>query len=242
MTVFRPRVSVPLRPEKKEGEDAVQLLENIILCGRYGVGKTSFAVSLAMEFAARGEKTVVADLDIVNPYFRTADFEKLFSEAGVGLIAPMYANTNLDIPVLPPGLRAEIPRTGRRLLIDVGGDDDGAVALGGYADALTAAGYSMLYLVSALREPDQRPEDDAALLRSVESASHLSVSGIVNNTNLGPETDAKVIRQGGWYADAVAKLTGVPLLGTVIPQELERDFPAKEYFVMRRRVKPVWEL
>ena len=86
----------------------MQLLENIILCGRYGVGKTSFAVSLAMEFAARGEKTVVADLDIVNPYFRTADFEKLFSEAGVGLIAPMYANTNLDIPVLPPGLRATI--------------------------------------------------------------------------------------------------------------------------------------
>ena len=70
----------------------MQLLENIILCGRYGVGKTSFAVSLAMEFAARGEKTVVADLDIVNPYFRTADFEKLFLEAGVGLIAfvPRY--------------------------------------------------------------------------------------------------------------------------------------------------------
>ena len=71
-----------------------------VITGHYGSGKTNFAVNLALDTAAQGKKCVVVDLDIVNPYFRTADFEEMFAKRGIALKAPAYANSNLDIPAL----------------------------------------------------------------------------------------------------------------------------------------------
>lgn len=219
-----------------------ELSENIVVCGRYGTGKTSLSASLALYYADAGEKVVAADLDIVNPYFRTADFTGIFRQKGIEMIIPLYANTNLDMPVIPPGLRAEIPRRGRRLIIDVGGDDDGAVALGGYSDVLRGAGYTMLCTVSGLREPGQRPQDDAALISDMQRASRLKAGYIVSNTNLGPETDRETILKGEEYARAVSRLTGLPVLMTAVPEPLKPCFDGEEYFPMSVLVKAPWQL
>lgn len=106
--------------------------KTIAITGHYGSGKTNLAVNLAVDFAKSGEKVTIIDLDIVNPYFRTADLAGLFDEHGIKLIAPQFANTNLDIPSLSIDMAAVIDGCDR-LVIDVGGDDSGAAALGQYS-------------------------------------------------------------------------------------------------------------
>ena len=154
------------------------LASRVVVCGHYGAGKTNVTVNLALRCAKAGEEVTVVDMDIVNPYFRTADFTGLFREAGVRLLAPVYANTNLDLPVLPPSVGAAVSSGRGRVLLDVGGDDDGAVALGGFSEALTRAGYSMLYVVNSRRELEPDPAAEV-LAESVPYLQELSrVTGI----------------------------------------------------------------
>ena len=130
----------------------------IVITGHYGSGKTNFAVNLALKEAKSGKRCTVIDLDIVNPYFRTADFEELFRENGITFRAPLYANSNLDIPALNIDLRSIINETDR-VIIDVGGDDEGAKALGRFADEISAAGYEMLYVINKYRYLTKEPEE-----------------------------------------------------------------------------------
>lgn len=194
--------------------------ETIIVCGHYGSGKTNLSVNLAVRAAKAGRRVAVADLDIVNPYFRTADFSTLFKELGVELIAPMFANSNLDSPVLPPRLASAIGESGKTLVIDVGGDDDGAVALGGFSQRITDAGYSMLYVINRSRYLEDDVKEELRLLRSVESCSRLAVTGLVNNTNLGGETTPELIQGSQSYVEEISRLAGVPVAYTVAEQSL----------------------
>ena len=146
-----------------------KLAQCIIVCGHYGAGKTNLTVNLALLAAGAGERVTVVDMDIVNPYFRTADHQGLFLDAGIRLIAPVYANTNLDLPVLPPSVSTAI-RSGERVFLDVGGDDDGAVVLGGFSSVLGERGYSMLYVVNRCRELEPDPVQEARLLERISRA------------------------------------------------------------------------
>lgn len=186
----------------------------IVVCGHYGSGKTNLSVNLALQLAAGGHKTAVVDLDIVNPYFRTADFGPLFAESGVELIAPRFANSNLDIPILPPRLASAIGEADTRLVIDVGGDDDGAVALGGFAQRIAAQGYQMLYVVNQSRFLEEGLEEELALLEGVRQASRLEITGLVNNTNLGPETTPELILASVDYLQSLSERSGIPVLYT----------------------------
>lgn len=97
-----------------------------LITGHYGSGKTNFAVNLALSERKLGRTVTLVDLDIVNPYFRSADFASLLQEEGIGLVSPVYANTNLDIPALSGAVDAVFDNGGERVIIDVGGDDAGA--------------------------------------------------------------------------------------------------------------------
>ena len=174
-----------------------RLSPRTILCGHYGSGKTNLTVNLALLAARAGEKVTVVDMDIVNPYFRTADFRELFRNTGVGLIAPLYAGTNLDIPVLPPSVRTLVRSGAGRVFLDLGGDDDGAVALGGFSADLKAVGYTMVYVVNSRREPDPDPGEEASLLARIQAVSRLEVTWLVNNTNLGCDPGIPSVFGGG---------------------------------------------
>lgn len=213
-----------------------------VVCGHYGAGKTNLTVNLALDAARRGEAVTVIDMDVVNPYFRTADFRELFQKAGVRLIAPVYANTNLDLPVLPPSVGTTIRAGKGRVLLDLGGDDDGAVALGGFSALLKEQGYSMLYVVNSRRETEPDPGEEAALLSRIQSASRLTVTHLVNNTNLGPETTPEVIRESFPYVEEVSRLTGVPILGVAAEEKLIPFLPAEDPLPVRVYVKPPWSL
>ena len=155
-------------------------LGNIIaVTGHYGSGKTNLAVNLAVDFAKEGERVTIIDLDIVNPYFRTADFSELFGSLGIKLVAPQFANTNLDIPSLGFDMAAVINGCDR-LIIDVGGDDTGAVALGQYATVLGNFGCELYYVVNRYRYLTRTPGEAVELLRDIEQVSRIRAKGIVN--------------------------------------------------------------
>lgn len=218
-----------------------KLASRVAVCGHYGAGKTNLTVNLALEATQKGEKVTVVDMDVVNPYFRTADFEGLFSEHGVKLISPVYANTNLDLPVLPPSV-ASVIRSGERVFLDVGGDDDGAVALGGFSGLLEEKGYTMLYVVNRCRELDPNPAEEAELIRRVQQASRLKATFLVNNTNLGKETTPQLLEQSEDYMEALSRLTGLPVLFRTADKQIADTAPEKEGVVpIEIYVKPPWE-
>ena len=212
-----------------------------ILCGHYGTGKTNLAVNLALQAAGQGEAVTVMDLDVVNPYFRTADFRGLFRERGIRLIAPTYAGTNLDIPVLPPSVAAAIRAGEGRLILDVGGDDDGAVALGGFSALLERRGYSMLYVVNPYRELEPDPEEDAALLERIQQSSRLRVTYLVNNANLGPETTPQLVREAAPYLGELSRITGIPVLWTAVESRYAGQFPPDGILPIEVYVKLPWD-
>ena len=185
-----------------------------IVCGHYGSGKTNIAVNLALRakesFAEK--KVHIADIDIVNPYFRTADAAAILQSRGVEVLVPPFANTNVDIPSLPPKLVSLFDGKDDSIsFIDVGGDD-GSIALGMYHDAIARAGYEMICVVNAYRPLIADPYDAYECMREIEAASRLKCTGIINNSSLGAETTAKDILDSVDYAKECAKVCSLPLL------------------------------
>ncbi len=190
-----------------------------IITGHYGSGKTNVSVNLALEAAKSGKKCTVVDLDIVNPYFRTADFEELFSKNGITLKAPLYANSNLDIPALNISIKSILDENDY-VIIDVGGDDEGAKALGRYAKVISECNdREMLYVINKCRYLTKEPEEALELMREIETASTLKCTGIINNTNLGAETDGNIVSGSQEYARKVAEAAGLPIALTTAKAE-----------------------
>lgn len=198
-----------------------------ILCGHYGTGKTNVAVNLALEMAKEHPVTV-ADLDIVNPYFRTLDSADAFESAGIRLICSKFANSNVDIPSLPPDLYAITDDKSRRVVVDVGGDDSGAFVLGRLAPAITAEdSYEMLLVVNRFRPMTPDIPSTVEVMREIEAAAGLKFTGIVNNSNLGEETTAETVLSSLDYATELAKATALPLVATTVTESLYEELAGR---------------
>lgn len=211
-----------------------------IITGHYGSGKTNFSANLAVSLAARGEKVTVVDLDIVNPYFRSADFGELFSGRNIRLVAPVYANSNLDIPAISFDLERIVSEEGC-IVTDVGGDDAGAIALGRYAEAFS--GYSdkidMLYVVNCRRFLTRTANEALELMYEIEAAARMKHTAVVNNTNLLYETTAEVLEQSEDFAAEIAEKAGLPVAYTCVPLGLRAR--VENPFSVEIFVKKPWE-
>ncbi|MBQ8781369.1 MAG: P-loop NTPase [Oscillospiraceae bacterium] len=212
-----------------------------IVTGHYGSGKTNFTANLAVKMAAEGKKVTVADLDIVNPYFRSADFAELFKENNVTLAAPMYANTNLDIPAISFDLERIAEEEGY-LIIDVGGDDAGAAALGRYVKGFEPMmnDIDMLYVINMYRYLTGTPEEAIQFMQEIQYASRMKHTAIVNNSNLAEETTAARIEASLPYAEKVSELSGLPVMYTVLTNGIKADVPNP--FEAEVYVKKLWEM
>ncbi len=200
--------------------DLNRLLKNriTVIAGHYGCGKTNIAVNLALKIAESGKPCCLVDLDIVNPYFRSADNEQLLRDAGVRPILPEFANTNVDIPTLPKEY-GSVFVTKEYAVIDVGGDADGANALGVHHTQYKTCGYSMYYVYNYYRPYASDPRAASELLRGIEQASHLQFCGIINNSNLGEETTEEDVRASIAPCEAFCREIGLPISAvTAFPQ------------------------
>ena len=163
-----------------------------LLCGHYGSGKTNVAVNLAFRAAQSHPNVAIADLDIVNPYFRTKDSREELAAAGIRLICSDYANSNVDIPALPPEMYAITDDTSLKVIVDVGGDDRGALALGRLAPAIKQENdYDMLMVINRFRPLTRTAEETYEVMCEIEAAGGIPFTGLVNNSNVGEETTAE---------------------------------------------------
>ena len=151
-----------------------------LFAGHYGSGKTNIALNYARWLRRKGEAVTVADLDIVNPYFRTKDSEEDLKKEGIGLIVSPFANSNLDVPAMPKETYALIAERGECGVLDIGGDDRGALALGRYVPEIRAEGdYEMLFVINRARPLTRTVEDTILVLREIEAACGLPFTAIV---------------------------------------------------------------
>ncbi len=183
-----------------------------LLCGHYGSGKTNVAVNMAYDLKGQYNDVVIADLDIVNPYFRTKDSKDDLESRGITLISSEYAGTNVDIPAMPQQMYMITDNKNLHAVIDVGGDDRGALALGRIAPTIMEENdYEMLFVINCFRPLTRDARSTIEVMHEIEEACKMRFTAIVNNSNLGNETTAEDVINSTDYADEVSRLTGLSI-------------------------------
>lgn len=195
-----------------------------LLCGHYGSGKTNVAVNMALELKKQRDNVAVADLDIVNPYFRTKDSKQEFSDNNIRLIVSEYANSNVDIPAMPQDMYAITDDKSLSVIIDVGGDDRGALALGRLAPKIIEENdYEMLMVINCYRPLTRDAVSTIEVMREIEFAGHIKFTGIINNSNLGVMTTPDDVLNSVEYAKEVSKMSNLPIVYTTVEKNIYND-------------------
>ena len=199
-----------------------------LFAGHYGSGKTNIAVNYALHLAAEGKKVCIADLDIVNPYFRTKDSAAALENAGVELVSPQFANSNVDLPALPAEAYRLVQDKRFYGIMDIGGDDRGAYALGRYTPFIKEENnYRMAFASNAYRPLTRTPEEALEVMREIEAACSLPFTCIINNSNLGTETTAEDVLATAGYIQKLCQLSGLPLWLTAAERSVAAQLAGK---------------
>ena len=196
-----------------------------ITVGHYGSGKTEFSVNYALWLKKTHEKVIIVDLDIVNPYFLSNDVRKELELSGITVIAPDYAGTNVDIPVLPAEILRIFNEDNAAIVIDVGGDDDGAIALGRYKQFFDKADYEMSLVVNTRRPLSSTVDEIIEMKENIETASRLTVTNIIADTNIADETTKEIIEEGFLIVKRAADMLNLPVKYAV--SAIDADFSAE---------------
>ena len=199
-----------------------------LFAGHYGSGKTNIALNYARWLRRQKLPVTIADLDIVNPYFRTKDSEAALAEEGIGLIVSEFANSNVDLPAMPKEAYGLVNDPSVYAVLDIGGDDRGALALGRYTPAIKEEGnYEMLFVVNRSRPLTRTVADTLEVMGEIEEASGIPFTAIVNNTNLGLQTTAADVLASLPYAQELSQTTGLPIKMTCAAEQLCPELSGK---------------
>lgn len=199
-----------------------------LFAGHYGSGKTNIAVNYALHLKSLGNAVVIADLDIVNPYFRTRDSINELTNAGVRLISSEFASSNVDLPALPQDVYSILDNRGESAIMDIGGDDRGAYALGRYADAIKDENdYEMLFVFNKYRPLTPNAESALEIMREIENACKIKFTAIVNNSNLGEITTPEDVINSVSEAERLSEISALPVKMTTVHQTLVNNLNGK---------------
>ena len=197
-----------------------------LFAGHYGSGKTNIAVNYALYLRSLGKPVALGDLDIVNPYYRAKDSQAELEAAGIRVIASAYANSNVDVPAIPQEMYALTEDRETFAVMDIGGDDRGALALGRYMPAIAEENdYDMLFVYNRSRPLTRDAQSALGVMREIETACGLPFTAIVHNTNLGRETTAQTILDARDTIRELCGLSGLPLLFTAVRSDLAPTLP-----------------
>ena len=214
--------------------------------GNYGSGKTELSLNTAIALRRAGEQVMLVDLDIVNPYFRSSEHKAMLEAQGIRVVAPVFANTAVDVPSLPPDIYAAF-KSGYAVF-DCGGDPVGAAALGSLKTQFDAAraDTQVLFVVNTRRPFQQNAAELAKSLMNVECSARLKADGMVLNANLGSETTGEELIEGYAIVRELEKQTGLPLLYVSGTPEALHVFADKcpdcqvETMTITIRMRPDW--
>ena len=211
-----------------------------LFVGHYGSGKTNIAVAYARHLKEMGKAVTVADMDIVNPYFRTKDSEEDFKREGIELIVSEFANSNVDLPALPSELYRVVERRERHAVLDIGGDDRGAYALGRFAPYIKEENdYECLFVANMYRPLTKTPEEALAVMREIETAGGIKITAIVNNSNLGELTDGEMVQGSMDYIKRLSEISGLPVKFTSAREDVAESLGGieKGFFPLKLQKK-----
>ena len=224
----------------------MELMNPTVIVGHYGSGKTEFTANLAIQLKERQNRSVVvADLDIVNPYFRIRELTESLAEQGIRLLSSNYEEDYyLDMPALAAAIQTCFEGEDQLNLIDVGGDPAGATVLARYSHLLRGRDYAMWMVVNANRPQTATVEDIRQFIAGIEQTSRLKINGVINNTHLLQETSIEDILRGDALIRQVSKETGLPVICTVVEERLREATAqldlAGELFYIKIAVRPDW--
>ena len=214
-----------------------------LFAGHYGSGKTNIALNYARYLKQQSLPVTIADLDIVNPYFRSRERRDLLQEAGIRLISSSQACSDADVPALPAELLTILESRDIRGVLDIGGDPVGARVLARFQPRIVMEDYQLIYVLNANRPEVRETENAIAYLRGIEATTGLTCTGIVNNTHLCGETTEEDIRKGAALAAEVSRETGIPVLCHVAEEKFIpslSDLPETVFPITIQMKKP-WE-
>lgn len=213
-----------------------------LFCGHFGSGKTNLAVNYALYLRKQGLPVAIADLDIVNPYFRTKDSEAELKEAGVETIALPFANSNVDLPSLPSAAYGLVQNHDRYAVFDIGGDEDGALALGRYVPyILEEDNFDNFLVVNFFRPLTSTAEEVMDFKKEIEAAGRIPFTGIVHNSNLGAETTAEDILSKLPELNRLSQFSGLPVVFNAASEDLVPDLEGKveNLFPLHLQKRPI---
>ena len=220
----------PIKQSPKEAVDTT-FKRVTLFAGHYGSGKTNLAVNYAIELKKTHDRVVIADLDIVNPYFRTKDSSELLNSMGIETVSPEFANSNVDLPALPSELYGVVQNRLRYAVLDIGGDDRGAYALGRFAPyILEENDFEMIYVANFCRPLTQSPEEALEVMREIETAGGILFTAIVNNSNLAHLTTAETVLDGYEKCRELSSLCGLPVLFSSAERSLAGQLSLENVF------------
>lgn len=210
-----------------------------IFVGHYGTGKSEIAVNAALAVKSRTDKVVLADMDIVNPFFRSLDAKEMLESRGIIVLAPLFANTNVDVPALVPEIEAAIRNRENSVILDVGGDEDGARVLGRYRNHIEDDEYDMFFVINRARPLANNLEDVLKYMDEIQEASRLKVTKLISNTHYLDQTTEEDVRYGLELTRQVSEKTGIPIAAVGVMEGMEHlandlDVPI---FVMRKNIR-----
>jgi len=223
----------------------VQIEGIVVIVGNFGSGKTEVAINLAIQRRRDQMQVRIADLDLVNPYFRTREVRGLLSALDIETVLPPDELLQADLPILSPRIAGMIRRAAPVTIVDVGGDKVGATVLSALADAFRGRSYQMLQVINPLRPETATVDGCLHMRRQIESASRLRVTGWVDNANLIDETGPDEIEQGIAFIQQLSADSGLPVRFITVPSilmagiDLRRiDFPV---LPIERQLVPPWK-
>lgn len=196
-----------------------------VFTGHFGSGKTEIAINYALKLNQSGKKVCIADVDVVNPYFCTRDEQKFLEEKGIKVIATSKDLANAELGTVSAEIYSVFNDKSFEAVMDVGGDDQGAVALGQYNKYFKDEDYDMYFVINTTRPFTRDAQSVVEFLRDIEKASRLKVKYLINNTNLSYETEVKHILEGQAIVREVSKMTGIPVRYTTVREDLVDQLP-----------------
>ncbi|MFC1813824.1 cobalamin biosynthesis protein CbiA [Thermodesulfobacteriota bacterium] len=217
----------------------------VVIVGNYGSGKTEVSINLAVNRKKAGLDVSIADLDLVNPYFRTREARKALIEMGIEVVLPPEQYLQADLPILSPVISGMIRQPNELTLFDVGGDDAGATVLATLADSFKNAHVSMLQVVNPLRPFTDTISGCLKMREQIEGASKLTVTGIIGNANLIDETTSENIYQGYDFVKELSEKSGLPIEFITAESSLlpliDRDRFSCAVLPIERQLVPPWK-
>ena len=199
-----------------------------VVTGHFGSGKTEFAINYALYLKSLGLDVLIIDFDIVNPYYRTKDAEQLLNSKGIEVLAPGFANSNIETPTLPPDILKAFEDKSRHIIFDVGGDEDGATPLGVYNSYFSKEDYDMFFVLNERRMLTETVEGALEIFDNIKYVSRLNFTGIVNNTHLMEYTDTDVLLKGVSLAQKFSDKVKLPIVYNCVSRKLIDEIDDEE--------------